>query len=577
MKQFLPILEWAKNYKKEYLSGDLSAGLTVGVMLIPQGMAYAMLAGLPPIYGLYASTIPLVIYAIFGTSRQLAVGAVAMVALLISSGVGQLAELGSAEFIALSILLAFMVGVIQFLMGAFRLGFIVNFLSHPVIAGFTSAAAIIIGFSQLKHLLGINIPRGKVHETLIHVVQNIELVNIPTFVLGTAGILMLFGIKKLKKRIPGPLIAVVLGIGAVYLFNLSSLGVKVVGDVPSGFPSFSMPAIDIHSLKILLPTALTIAFIGFMESIAVAKAIQKKHKDYELDNNQELIGLGLANIVGSFFKSFPVTGGFSRTAVNDQSGAKTGLAAIISAILVTITLLFLTSYFYNLPTAVLSAIIMVAVFGLIDIKEAKHLWQTDKRDFVLFMITAVGTLALGVEEGILLGALLSIGLVIYNISYPHIAVLGRSKHGRIYRNVERFDDVEKIDEILIIRLDAQLYFANISYFKDFVWKQLKIYPGTKKFILDARSISRLDSSAVHALKDIITELRQKGIEFYMVDLIGVVRDIMHQTHLMDFVGQDYVFNNLHDAIQFIEEEIHPPEPLKKYGLQTNHVKDKVVH
>ena len=553
MRQYFPILDWAKNYKKEYLSGDLSAGLTVGVMLVPQGMAYSMLAGLPPIYGLYASTIPLIIYAIFGTSRQLAVGPVAMVALLVSSGVGALADLGSAEFVGLAILLALMVGVIQFLMGVFRFGFIVNFLSHPVIAGFTSAAALIIGFSQLKHLLGISIPRGKVHETIINVVENFNQINLPTLALGGTAILIILAIKRMKRRIPAPLIVVVLGILAVYLFNLTTIGVKIVGDVPSGFPFFSLPSVDLNALQILLPTALTISFVSFMESIAVAKAIQKKHKDYEIDNNQELIGLGLSNIVGSFFKSFPVTGGFSRTAVNDQAGAKTGLAAIISAILVTLTLLFLTDYFYNLPTAILSAIIMVAVFGLIDIKEAKHLWKTDKKDFSLFMITAIGTLILGIEEGILLGAALSLLVVIYTISYPHIATLGRSSDKHIYRNLKRFDDVEPVPQTLIVRLDARLYFANINYFKDFVWKELKRYPDTKTFILDAKAINGLDSSGVHFLTDFIEELQDRGITFFIVDVKGIVRDVLSRSGLMAIIGEDKICNNIDEVVSMTEK------------------------
>ncbi|MFK8101558.1 MAG: SulP family inorganic anion transporter [Saprospiraceae bacterium] len=569
MKQYFPILEWAKNYKKENLNGDLSAGLTVGVMLVPQGMAYAMLAGLPPIYGLYASTIPLIIYAIFGTSRQLAVGAVAMVALLISSGVGQLAELGSEEFIGLAILLALMVGVIQFLMGVFRLGFVVNFLSHPVIAGFTSAAALIIGFSQLKHLLGINIPRGKVHEIIINVAQNFNQINLPTLALGGVAIIVLLAIKRMKKRIPAPLIVVVLGILAVYALNLTTLGVKIVGDVPSGLPSFSLPNINLNALQVLLPTALTISFVSFMESIAVAKAIQKKHKDYEIDNNQELIGLGLSNIVGSFFKSFPVTGGFSRTAVNDQAGAKTGLAAIISAILVTLTLLFLTDYFYNLPTAILSAIIMVAVFGLIDFKEAKHLWKTDKRDFYLFMVTAIGTLILGIEEGIILGAVLSLLVVIYTISYPHIATLGRVPSKNVYRNLERFDDVQPIPKTLIIRLDARLYFANISYFKDFVWKELKRYPDTKYFILDAKAINGLDSSGVHFLVDFIEELREKDIAFYLVDVKGIVRDVLSKSGLIAIIGKDKISTSIEEVVKMIVDGKKLNPNLKKYAVQAN--------
>ncbi len=569
MKQYLPFLDWVKKYKSSDFSGDLSAGLTVGVMLIPQGMAYSMLAGLPPIYGLYASTIPLIIYALFGTSRQLAVGPVAMVALLISSGVGALASIGSSEFITLTILLAFMVGLIQFVMGVFRLGFIVNFLSHPVIAGFTSAAALIIGFSQLKHLLGIDIPRGKVHETIINVAQNIEHINLPTFALGSAAILILLAIKRIKRRIPGPLIVVLLGIGAVSVLQLTTLGVRVVGEIPSGLPNFSSPAISLDVMQLLLPTALAIAFVSFMESIAVAKAIQKKHKNYEIDNNQELIGLGLANIIGSFFKAFPVTGGFSRTAVNDQSGAKTGLASIISAILIVLTLLFLTSYFYHLPTAILSAIIMVAVFGLIDVKEAKHLWQTDKRDFALFMVTAIGTLVLGIEEGILLGAALSLIVVIYTISYPHIAVLGKAEHSNIYRNIERFEDVQALDDTLIIRFDARLYFANINYFKDFVWQQIEERPNLKYFVLDARAINGLDSSAIHTLEDMLDEFRSKNITFYMVDVKGPVRDKLKESHLLHRIGERYILNNVQEVGDLIQHSLHPARMDRQYALQTN--------
>lgn len=567
MKQYLPFLDWIKNYKKEDFSGDLSAGLTVGVMLIPQGMAYSMLAGLPPIYGLYASTIPLIIYALFGTSRQLAVGPVAMVALLISSGVGALAELGSAEFIALAITLALMVGVIQFAMGAFRLGFLVNFLSHPVIAGFTSAAALIIGFSQLKHLLGINIPRGKVHETLINVFQNYENINLPTLLIGAGAIILLLVIKRVGKKIPGPLVVVVLGIAVVYFLGLFDQGVKIVKEVPDGLPAFGLPSFDLAKMQALLPIALTISFVGFMESIAVAKAIQNKHKNYEVSSNQELIGLGLANIFGSFFKAFPVTGGFSRTAVNDQAGAKTGLASIISAVLIILTLLFLTDYFYYLPKAVLAAIIMVAVFGLIDTAEAKHLWKTDKKDFILFMVTAIGTLSLGIEEGILIGVVLSMAMVIYRVSYPHIAELGRIPETNIFRNVNRFDNLEVQDDVLIARFDAQLYFANLGYFKDYLYKKLEERPNIKNFILDAGSINSIDSSALHMLKDLIIDLDQNGISFYIVELKGPIRDILVKNNIMIEDGQAHFFISTNDALAHINN--HNSKDLKEFVYQTN--------
>ena len=319
-------------------------------MLIPQGMAYSMLAGLPPIYGLYASTIPLILYAVFGTSRQLAVGPVAMVALLIATGVGQIANPGSDQFIQLAILLALMVGLIQFGLGIFRLGFLVNFLSHPVISGFTSAAALIIGFSQLKHLLGIDLPRSSyVHEILKEAILHLDQVNWPTVAIGLGGVLVILGVKTYFKSIPGPLLAVVLGVVLVYGLELNNAGVKIVGEVPGGLPALALPMVSSSSIMVLMPAALTIALVGFMESIAVAKAIQSKHKDYQINANQELIALGISNIGGSFFKAFPTVGGFSRTAVNDQSGAKTGMASVISAALILLTLLFLTPLFYYLP------------------------------------------------------------------------------------------------------------------------------------------------------------------------------------------------------------------------------------
>jgi len=552
MKTFFPFLNWVKTYKKEYLSGDISAGLTVGVMLIPQGMAYAMLAGLPPIYGLYASTIPLIIYALFGTSPQLAVGPVAMVALLISSGVGALAELGSAEYISLAILLALMVGVIQFAMGAFRLGFLVNFLSHPVIAGFTSAAALIIGFSQMKHLLGISIPRGAVHETIIHIVEKISEVNLSTLAIGISAITVLLIVKKVNKKIPGPLIAVLLGIIAVISFGLTEHGVNIVRDIPGGFPSFEAPVFNLSNISALLPIAFTISFVGFMESIAVAKAIRKKYKYYEIVPNQELIGLGLANIVGSFFKAFPVTGGFSRTAVNDQAGAKSGLASIISAILVIITLLFLTTYFYYLPHAVLAAIILVAVFGLIDFKEALHLWHTDKTDFILFLLTATGTLLLGIEEGILIGVILSLIMVIYRVSYPHLAELGKIPGQEEYRNVDRFDHLETSPEISIIRIDAPIYFANLNFIKDYIYKKLQAKPSARHLILDARAIHHIDSSGVHMLHDLIEDLEEKGMILHFVQVTGPVRDILEKNNLFISKRKYQFWLNTTDAIEAIK-------------------------
>lgn len=573
IKQYIPISDWLPTYKNVQLKSDLSAGLTVGVMLIPQGMAYAMIAGLPPIYGLYASIVPLFIYALLGTSRQLAVGPVAMVSLLTAAGIGAIAEAGTETYIAFAIVLAFLVGGIQFLLGTFRLGFLVNFLSHPVISGFTSAAALIIGLSQLKHLLGVDLARSHhVHEILIQAIEKTGEINGLTVAIGMAGIVLIKGAKKINKAIPGPLLAVVFGILAVWGLGLTEQGVKIVGAVPSGLPSFSVPAFNAETIQLLLPMALAISLVSFMESIAVAKAIQAKHKDYKVEPNQELIALGLANVGGAFFQSYPVTGGFSRTAVNDQAGAKTGMASIISASLIILTLLFLTPLFYFLPQAILAAVIMVAVFGLIDIKEAKHLWQVNRSDFWMLIVTFLGTLTLGIEQGIGIGVILSLAVIIFRTTRPHIAVLGKVPNTGFYRNVERFEQVEERDDLLIIRFDAQLYFANVSYFKEKIEEMIRAKgAGLETLILNAESINNVDSTAIHALEDLVESLRSAQLQLCFTGVKGPVRDAMAKGHLTEKIGVDHFFMSVQEAVDYHDalKVASTPVNHQAFTLQTN--------
>ena len=576
IKQLIPMLDWLPKYKGAQFKGDLSAGLTVGVMLIPQGMAYAMIAGLPPQYGLYASMLPLVIYAIFGTSRQLAVGPSALVSLLTVAGIGSMAELGSEQYIALAIALALFVGLIQFALGVFRLGFLVNFLSHPVIIGFTAAAALVIGLSQLKHLLGFSIPRGlKVHEIILTAINNFSNTHWATFGIGVGGIAIILLAKKINKAIPGPLLAVTFGIIIVSIFNLGNEGVKIVREIPNSIPSLRAPIFDTETIHLLFPVALAIALVSFMESIAIAKAVHAKHKDYKIDSNQELLALGVANIIGSFSLSYPTTGGFSRTAVNDQAGAKTGIAAIISAFLVLLTLLFFTPVFYNLPKAILGSIIMVSAFSLIDTKEIKHLWASNKTDFSMFLVTFFATLILGVEEGIGLGVILSLAMVIFKTTRPHVAVLGNVPNTHFYRNIERFNNLEIKDEILIVRFDAQLYFANANYFKEKIeslveekGKQLKL------IIINAESINNLDSSAVHALSEVVEDLNKDHIEIAFTGVKGPVRDAMVRGHILDVIKDDHFFMSVQEAVDCYELKCYHPDSKKTqnlddYTLQTN--------
>lgn len=558
----IPMLDWLSSYNQTLFKSDLVAGITVGIMLIPQGMAYAMIAGLAPIYGLYASIVPLILYAIFGTSRQLAVGPVAMVSLLVAAGVGTIATAGTTTYLALALTLALMVGVLQLGLGIFRLGFLVNFLSHPVISGFTSAAALIIGLSQLKHLIGVDLPRSHhIHEIILSTIERASQIHWITLGIGLGGIVLIKGAKKYFKQLPGPLLAVVFGIVTVWGLGLTEQGVKIVGDIPTGLPTFSLPNVELSQLQTLLPIALTIALVGFMESIAVAKAIQAKHRDYKIIPNQELIALGLANIGGSFFQAYPTTGGFSRTAVNDQSGAKTGMASIISAALIALTLLFLTPLFYYLPKAILASVIMVAVFGLINVKEAQHLWKTDRRDFYMLIATFIGTLTLGIEQGILIGVALSLATVIYQTTRPHTAILGKIPNSSHYKNVDRFEHLEVRKDILIFRFDARLYFANINHFKDCIERHIhQSSKELKAFILDADSINGMDSSGVHALEEVFTLCQEQKLQFYVVGLKGPVRDIFQKTHLFDKIGKTHFFMRIQNAVDY-----HDKKSAQAYG------------
>lgn len=573
VKRFIPILSWLPAYNKGNLKDDLIAGVTVGIMLIPQGMAYAMIAGLPPIYGLYASTMPLILYAIFGTSRQLAVGPVAMVSLLTATGIGVFAEGGTEFYIALAITLALMVGLIQFLLGILRLGFLVNFLSHPVLSGFTSAAALIIGLSQLKHLLGLHLPPSRyAHEIVWNAIEQLDAINWITFAIGIGGILLIIVTKRIKRTIPGSLITVVSGIVVVWGFDLTEkMGVNIVGSIPEGLPSLSVPLFHSETIQALLPTALVIALVSFMESIAVAKAIQVKRKNYKIEANQELIALGLANIGGSFFKSFPTTGGFSRTAVNNQSGAKTGMASILSAFLIILTLLFLTPLFYFLPKAILASIIMVAVFGLIDYKEALHLWKSNRTDFWMLMATFVATLVLGIEQGIGIGVLLSLAMVILRSTRPHIAILGKVNDSSFYRNIERFEDIKERKDLLIIRFDAELYFANVNYFQDTLEMLTEERKGLKAVIIDAESINYLDSSALHTLEEMVEAYRLQNIKLLFAGVKGPVRDAMINGQLMEQIGKDHFFMSIQEAVDYFDSNARLIDASKfqQYTLQAN--------
>ncbi|XP_028803823.1 probable sulfate transporter 4.2 isoform X2 [Neltuma alba] len=469
---FLPCCRWIRTYRwREYFQVDLMAGITVGVMLVPQGMSYAKLAGLQPIYGLYSGFVPIFVYAVFGSSRQLAVGPVALVSLLVSNVLSSITDSSSELYTELAILLAFMVGILECIMGLLRLGWLIRFISHSVISGFTTASAIVIGLSQAKYFLGYSIARSsKIIPLIESVIAGIDKFSWPPFVMGSVMLTILLVMKHLGKsrkylrflRAAGPLTAVVLGTVFVKIFHPSSI--SLVGDIPEGLPKFSLPKAFSYALS-LIPTAFLITGVAILESVGIAKALAAKN-GYELDSNQELFGLGVANVLGSFFSAYPTTGSFSRSAVNHESGAKSGISGIVTGIIITCTLLFLTPLFKDIPQCVLAAIVISAVIGLVDYDEAIFLWRVDKRDFLLWTITFTTTLFLGIEIGVLVGVGASLAFVIHESANPHIAVLGRLPGTTVYRNVKQYPEAYTYNGIVIVRIDAPIYFANISYIKD---------------------------------------------------------------------------------------------------------------
>ncbi|MDG1965427.1 MAG: sulfate permease, partial [Flavobacteriaceae bacterium] len=457
MRRHFPILEWIQNYNKALFKGDLSAGITVAIMLIPQGIAYAMIAGLPPVYGLYAAIFPQLIYALMGSSRQLAVGPVAMDSLLVATALNTMTIIDTNHYISLAIFLALLMGLIQIFLGLTKFGYLANFLSKPVINGFTSAAATIIGLSQLNHMLGIEIPSNNLLHKIIQSLWNADAkVHLFTVLITTVSVISIFAINRFFQKIPAAIVVVIIASILTFKLGWNNTGVEIVGFIPEGLPSVKLQWASLAEIYQLMPMALTLALIAFLEAISIAKAIELKEKKQTVDPNQELIALGAANVFGSFFQTYPTTGGFSRTAVNHQSGAKTGMAALISALLVGLTLIFFTDWFYYLPKAVLGAIILSAVISLIDLKYPYHLWKTHREEFFVLLFTFITTLFMGIKEGILLGTLVALSLMVYRSSQPHIAVLGRIKGTSRFRNVLRFsEEIETFPGVLIVRFDGQ--------------------------------------------------------------------------------------------------------------------------
>ncbi|AZQ62447.1 sulfate permease [Flammeovirga pectinis] len=572
------ITPWLFKYKKKYLGSDISAGLTVGIMLIPQGIAYASVAGMPAVYGLYAAMIPQFTYALLGTSRQVSVGPVAIDSMLIAAAVSSIASSGEENYVSAALTLTFLIGILQLLFGIIRLGFLVNFMSKPVISGFTSAAAFVIGIDQLKNIFGVSIAQGgSTIENLWMTITQYNYFNWIAIILGIVGILLIRLTKKISAKIPGSLIAVITGLAFVYFF---SPNIAILGEIPSGLPSFKVPDLSVGLITSMFPSALAISLIGYMESISVSKALQNKHKgEYQIDNNQEFIALGLGDVVSSLFGGFHGTGGFSRSAVNNQAGAKTNLANVISGLLLGLALLFLMPIFKFLPKTIIASIILVAVYGLIDTDYPKLLWKTKREDFYMLAFTFLLTLFVGIQIGIISGMILSIILLIRRTATPHIAVLEKLEGCNEYRNKDRFTDIEARDDILIIRQDAQLYFANSTYFYDRVMDEAKQKgKGLKLLVLHFGSVSNIDSTALASLEDVILELKQQGVKTYFSDMIGPVRDFLSKVGLIKNLGKDHFFLDVQSAIDFFDQKGNDQEIKINFerAIQSNEFKERNI-
>ncbi|MHB8122122.1 MAG: SulP family inorganic anion transporter [Desulfuromonadaceae bacterium] len=516
---------WLRSYRPADLPGDLAAGAVVAVVLAPQGMAYALLAGLPPIVGLYAATVPLLAYALVGSSRHLAVGPVAMVSLLVHVACSKIAQPGTSAYLAAALQLALLTGLVQVLLGAVRAGFMVNFLSRAAIGGFTSAAALLIALSQMKSLLGVSgSSGGSALQLTRNLISHLGDTHTLTLALGLGAIGLLLVMQRLTPRIPGPLLAVIVGTLLTAFLNLDLAGVKTVGNLPHGLPPFAVPDFSFGQLRSLLPASLTIAMIGYLESFAVAGLIADKGK-YRIDPNRELLGLGAANLATAFFSGYPVTGGFSRTAVNHRAGARTGLAGVITALIISVILLWFTHLFHYLPTTILAAIVIVAVVGLVEIAEVRYLFRVKPSDGFTFLLTFLVTLGFGVEWGIGGGVVFSLLVFIWRSAHPHIAQLGWLANEGVFRNIRRYPEAVVPPGLLLVRIDASLYFANMAFVEDWLRSTLTGRSDVTHIIFDMSGVNDIDAVALSAMERMVDRYAERDIAVAFSGMKGPVRDL----------------------------------------------------
>ena len=545
---------------------DLKSGITVGVIIIPQAMAYATLAGLPAQHGLYAAFIPVLLYGLFGSSRYLSVGPAALDSMLVAAFLLSLKLTNLADYIQSAILLTFMVGIIQFLLGILKMGFIIQFFSKPVISGFTNAAVLLIGASQLAPLLGLASLRMPAEQ-----LSNSFGVIAITTAIGISALLALALAKRYAPKIPIALLVVLLATVASAYFNWNEIGVREIGRIPSGLPSLSLHVFDVLLIRDLLPFAAALAILGFLSSMTIIKASESKTSVVESNPNKELRALGLANITGSFFQSYVASASFSRSAILLGGSVRSRWASIFSALLVGISLFVLTPFFTHMPIAVLAAIVIFSLLKLLSLQYPKTLWKQSKAEFLIFMTTFILTLSVGIIEGLVLGILSSLVVWVAHSVHPHYAILGQIKNTQYYKNVKRFsEDIEEEASLLLFRFDAPVFFANKDYFNKTIMEEVnKKGPELKEVVLISRAISYLDSSSVELLHHILDQLSKKGVGFSVAGAIGPTRDAMKRAGLMDRIGVDRFFAKTADAVAYLNGTSATTEHTESIATQTN--------
>lgn len=564
LSRYFPILEWGRTYDRTVLSNDLMAAVIVTIMLIPQSLAYALLAGLPPVVGLYASILPLVLYAIFGTSRTLAVGPVAVVSLMTASAAGAVADQGTAQYLEAAITLAALSGIMLAILGLLRAGFLANLLSHPVISGFITASGILIATSQLKHIFGVEAGGDNWPDMLGSLASVVADTNPWTLAVGIPATLFLFWVRKgakpalqvigLPERAAemtakaGPVAAVALTILAVLAFDLDGRGVNLVGAIPQGLPPFAVPSTDLSLIEKLWVPALLISVIGFVESVSVAQTLAAKRRQ-RIAPDQELIGLGAANIASAFSGGYPVTGGFARSAVNFDAGAQTPAAGAYTAVGIALATLFLTPLLFSLPIATLAATIIVAVLSLVDLKTPGQLWHYSKADFAAHAATIGITLWAGVELGVIAGVAVGLLLYLWRASRPHAAIVGRVPETEHFRNVDRHK-VFTVPHVLSIRIDESLTYLNARWLEEYVLERVAERPKLRHVILMCSAVNEIDASGLESLEAINHRLSDGSIGLHLSEVKGPVTDRLKRTHFLDelngrvYLSQDRAFAEL---------------------------------